>query len=345
MRALTKRLTFTFSGILLLASGLSLSACGASGNTFGNGSGSISSATVANQVAGIDIANGNYSAAISVLSPFCPNNNCQNADIANTLANAYMAMGNSSTGGSVTGVAPVTGASGGGATVTAILSNMLTLVSGGSSTTTTKIIQAIFQAIPCVSTNTCTQIYLDNLATAIQILSNTSCSGSSTSADTATSCPDSSTIMVVDMVYILAATQYDTGISYASSQFEVCSPGGAGTGSCNALSTITSKYSLITNTHVTNIAAVLDNITVSGDIPSITINNAYIVNVVPYFLSSFGTSSNSSILNPINQFLNSINCYNLSPGASSCAPSNQSTTAPGSINFSSQALTDLLATL
>ncbi|MHB8369313.1 MAG: hypothetical protein ACYDBP_06410 [Leptospirales bacterium] len=346
MRALTKRLTSTFSGILLLASGLSLSACGASGNTFGNGSGSISSATGANQVAGIDIANGNYSAAISVLSPFCPNNNCQTADIANTLANAYMAMGNTRTGTKIQGVAPVTGASGGGATVTAILSNLLTLVSGGSHTTTAKITQAIFQAIPCVSTNTCKQTYLDNLATAIQILSNTSCSGSSTSADTATSCPDSSTIMVVDMLYILAATQYDTGLTYTGSSFQVCPSGGNGTTGCNNLSTITTLATSITSTHVGNIAAILDNITVSGDSPTITINNAYIVNVVPYFLSSFGTSSNSSILNPINQFLNSINCYkSKSISDTSCAPSSQSTQSPTSVTFSSQALTDLLSTL
>ncbi|MGC8500774.1 MAG: hypothetical protein ACP5OS_06310 [Leptospirillia bacterium] len=343
MRALTKRLTSTFSGILLLASGLSLSACGASGNTFGNGSGAVTSATAANQVAGIDIANGNYSAAISVLSPFCPNNNCQTADIANTLANAYMAMGNTSTGTTVQGTSPVTGTSGEGATVTQILSSMLSLVNNGSTTTTNQIIQTIFQAIPCVSNNTCTQIYLDNLATAIQILSNTTCSGSSTSADTATSCPDSSTIMVADMVYTLAAAQYDTGLTYTGGSFQVCTKHGGGANSCNTLSTITSTS--IAGAQLGNIAAIIDNISISGSPSTITINNADIVNVVPYFLSSFGTSSNASILDPINQFLNSINCYNASGSTPSCAPANQPKTAPTSVSLTSAALTQLFSTL
>lgn len=122
--------TVTFSA-LILGAGLSLASCGGNGSLFGNGSGSASSATAANQIAGIDIANGNYSGAIAVLSPFCPNNNCQNSDLANTLANAYMAMGNSSAGASVTGATSVTGASGGGATVSQILSSVLNLVNGG----------------------------------------------------------------------------------------------------------------------------------------------------------------------------------------------------------------------
>jgi len=345
MRALTKRLTSTFSGILLLASGLSLSACGASGNTFGNGSGAVTSATAANQVAGIDIANGNYSAAISVLSPFCPNNNCQTADIANTLANAYMAMGNTSTGTTVTGTSPVTGASGGGATVTQILTSMLNLVSNTNNTSTNDIIQAIFQAIPCVSNNTCTQIYLDNLATAVQILSNTTCSGSSTSADTATSCPDSSTIMVADMVYTLAAAQYATGLTYTGGSFQVCPDHGNGvpTNGCNTLSTITSTS--IAGAQLGNIAAIIDNISISGSSSTITINNADIVNVVSYFSSSL-SSNNSSLTDSINQFLNSINC-NATPGStpSSCAPANQPKTAPTSVSLTSAALTNLFSTL
>ena len=91
--------------------------------------------------------------------------------------------------------------------------------------------------------------------------------------------------------------------------------------------------------------AILDSLSSVSDAgtPSITIKNANIVNVIPYFLTSFGTSSNSNIVGPINQFLNSLNCYATS--GSNCAPSSQSTTAPGSISFSSAALTDLLATL
>ena len=321
---------------LLLGAGLSLASCGGNGNMFGNGSGSPSSATAANQIAGIDIANGNYSGAIAVLSPFCPNNNCQTSDIANTLANAYMAMGNSSTAASVTGTTSITGASGGGATVSQILSSVLNLVNGGSSTSTTAIIQAVFQAVPCISNNTCTQTYLDNLATAVQILANTPCTGPTSVAD---NCPDSSTIIVADMLYILAAAQYDTGIVYNNGSWEVCTKDGAGlTGCTTGLSGITSQT--IASTQLSNMGAILDSLSSA----SITINNANIVNVIPYFLTSFGTSSNSNIVGPINQFLNSLNCYATTSG-SNCAPSSQSTTAPGSISFSSAALTDLLATL
>ena len=333
--------TVTFSA-LILGAGLSLASCGGNGSLFGNGSGSASSATAANQIAGIDIANGNYSGAIAVLSPFCPNNNCQNSDLANTLANAYMAMGNSSAGASVTGTTSVTGASGGGATVSQILSNVLNLVNGGSSTSTTAIIQAVFQAVPCISNNTCTQTYLDNLATAVQILANTPCTGPTSVAD---NCPDSSTIIVADMLYILAAAQYDTGIVYNNGSWEVCTKDGAGlTGCTTGLSGIISQT--IASTQLSNMGAILDSLSsVSGaGTPSITINNANIVNVIPYFLTSFGTSSNSNIVGPINQFLNSLNCYATTSG-SNCAPSSQSTTAPGSISFSSAALTDLLATL
>jgi len=262
--------------------------------------------------------------------------------LANTLANAYMAMGNSSAGASVTGATSVTGASGGGATVSQILSSVLNLVNGGSSTSTTAIIQAVFQAVPCISNNTCTQTYLDNLATAVQILANTPCTGPTSVAD---NCPDSSTIIVADMLYILAAAQYDTGIVYNNGSWEVCTKDGAGlTGCTTGLSGIISQT--IASTQLSNMGAILDSLSsVSGaGTPSTTINNANIVNVIPYFLTSFGTSSNSNIVGPINQFLNSLNCYATTSG-SNCAPSSQSTTAPGSISFSSAALTDLLATL
>jgi hypothetical protein len=328
--------SFTFSA-LLLVTGLSLASCGGNGDLFGNGSGSASSATAANQIAGIDIANGNYSGAIAVLSPFCPNNNCQTPDLANTLANAYMAMGNSSAGASVTGTTSVTGASGGGATVSQILSSVLNLVNGGSNTTTTAIIQAVFQAVPCISNNTCTQTYLDNLATAVQVLANTPCTGPTSVAD---NCPDSSTIIVANMLYILTAAQYDTGIAYNNSTWSVCSSGGAGLTGCTGLSAITGKS--IAPAQLANMGAILDSISVSGT-PSITINSANIVNVVPYFLTSFGTSNNSNIVGPINQFLNSLTCY--ANNGSNCAPAQQPTTPPGSFSFSSSALTNLLSTL
>ncbi len=176
----------------------------------------------------------------------------------------------------------------------------------------------------------------------MQILANTPCTGPTSVAD---NCPDSSTIIVADMLYILAAAQYDTGIVYNNGSWEVCTKDGAGlTGCTTGLSGITSQT--IASTQLSNMGAILDSLSsVSGaGTPSITINNANIVNVIPYFLTSFGTSSNSNIVGPINQFLNSLNCYATTSG-SNCAPSSQSTTAPGSISFSSAALTDLLATL
>ena len=310
---------------------------------FGNGSGSPTSVTAANQVAAIDIANGNYSAAISVLSPFCPKNNCPNPDAANTLANAYMAMGNSSVAGTVTGASSVTGASGEGATVTQILSSILTLVSGASSNnhpTTQQVIQAVFQAVPCVSTNTCTSTYLDNLATAVQILANTQCSGATTVAD---NCPDSSTIIVADMVYILAAAQYNTGVTYTGGAFKVCSASGGGTSSCSTLSSgsLSTSLPFPSANSLGNIGAILDNISVSGSSATITINNATIVAVVPYFRTSFGTSTNSNIVGPINQFLNSLNCY--TSVSTSCLPANQiSKTAPTNFTFSETNLINFL---
>ncbi len=303
---------------------------------FGNGSGSPSSATAANQIAGIDIANGNYSGAIAVLSPFCPNNNCQTSDIANTLANAYMAMGNSSAGASVTGTTSLTGASGGGATVSQILSSVLNLVNGGSNTSTTAIIQAVFQAVPCISNNTCTQTYLDNLATAVQILANTPCTGPTSAAD---NCPDSSTIIVADLLYLLAAAQYNTGVTYLGSSFQVCPASGGGTTGCTSLGSLSTSMTFPSSYSLGNIGAILDNFSVSGSSATITINNANIVNVLPYFLTSFGTSSNSNIVGPIYQFLNSIGCYSTS---TSCLPSNQGSTSASITSFSELQLIQFL---
>ncbi len=144
------------------------------------------------------------------------------------------------------------------------------------------------------------------------------------------------------MLYLLAAAQYDTGIAYANNAWEICTKDGGGLSGCTSLSGITSQT--IASAQLSNMGAILDSLSVSGaGTPSITINNADIVNVIPYFLTSFGTSSNSNIIGPINQFLNSLNCYATS--GSNCTPSSQSTTAPGGILFSSVALTDLLSTL
>lgn len=202
------RKTLTVSAFLSLTLTLaffSLSSCG-NGNLMGNGSGSPGTAAGALQVANTDIANGNYSGAIAVLAPYCPNNNCVNPDIANADADAYIAMGNTATGTSVTGLSGATASSSAGATITQILSTVLNLVN--SNAKSNYVLQGVVQAIPCLSNNTCDTNYLDNLATALQVLANTSCSGSSS---VATNCPDSSSILLASAVYLLVVAQYETG--------------------------------------------------------------------------------------------------------------------------------------
>ena len=216
MFALRRTLSSSPVQHLLLASlvFLVLPACG-NGNMLGNGTGSAGTAAGALQVANADIAQGNYSGAISALSPYCPNNNCVSADIANAYANAYTASGNAAVGASVTGVSAVS-ASEAGATTTQILSTVLNLVNSKASGT--QIIQGIDQAIPCLANNTCSTTYLDNLATALQALANTTCSGNSA---VATNCPDSSSILLTSAIYILVVAQYETGIVYDGG-WQVC---------------------------------------------------------------------------------------------------------------------------
>ncbi|MCL5284997.1 MAG: hypothetical protein M1313_04495, partial [Nitrospirae bacterium] len=112
---LDKTLQFGKGFSLVLTFGLlALSSCG-NGNMLGNGSGSPGTALGALQVANSDIASGNYSGAIAVLAPYCPNNNCVNADIANADADAYIAMGNTATGATVTGLSTATASTTAGA--------------------------------------------------------------------------------------------------------------------------------------------------------------------------------------------------------------------------------------
>ncbi len=238
------RKTLTVSAFLSLTLTLaffSLSSCG-NGNLMGNGSGSPGTAAGALQVANTDIANGNYSGAIAVLAPYCPNNNCVNPDIANADADAYIAMGNTATGTSVTGLSGATASSSAGATITQILSTVLNLVN--SNAKSNYVLQGVVQAIPCLSNNTCDTNYLDNLATALQVLANTSCSGSSS---VATNCPDSSSILLASAVYLLVVAQYETGIVYTNSTWEICPPHGGGISNNCTPVTISSESSLATD--------------------------------------------------------------------------------------------------
>ena len=276
----------------------------------GNGSGSPGTALGALQVANSDIASGNYSGAIAVLAPYCPNNNCVNADIANADADAYIAMGNTATGTSITGLSTATASTTAGATITQILSNVLNLVNNNASSNA--VLQGVVQAIPCLSNNTCNTTYLDNLATAIQVLANTPCSGPSS---VATNCPDSSSILLASAVYLLAVAQYETGIVYANSTWETCTVHGGGLGgTCNPITStpVSTLEGYLTNgtnapNRLQNIVNILGaNCSVCTGTATITIptgDNA--LNALPFFLASLGTS-NTNIVQSFYQFLNSL---------------------------------------
>lgn len=311
---------------------LSLSSCG-NGNLLGNGSGTPGTAAGALQVANVDIAKGDYSGAISVLSPYCPNNNCINSDIANAYANAYIALGSSTNGSS----------SSNGATITQVLSNVLTLVNG-SSFSSSQIFQGISQAVPCISSNSCGTNYLSNLATALQALANTPCSGS---VSNSSNCPNSSTILLSSAVYLLAVAQNETGIVYNNGQWEACAPNGGGLSGCTALtsvSTTTLTNDLNTSqTLLQNVTAVLGATcpTCSGS-PSITVTTTNAINVLPYFTASLG-SLNSNISTSFNRFLNAVsNCTNHPSSTCSSSPPN---TAPTSVTLSATGLADYLSQL
>lgn len=300
---------------------LSLPACGSNGNTF-SGSGNGGTVTGALSVAQSDIASGNYSGAISVLAPYCPNKNCPNSDIANAYANALMAMGNTSSG-TVTGATAVTGQSGAGATTTTILNSVLNLIGTGAATPS-QVMTALSTAIPCLAANTCNTNYLDNLSTAIEVLSNTACSPPST---VSSNCPDSSTTLIVSAVYLLVAAQYETGITYSGSAWELCTPGGGGIGSCsNSLNTTTITDLLNTDTaRLANLCLLLGGNSCSSlGTSTWTFTPVSIPTVVPFF--SAGLSSNSqSVVTAVDEFFESI--YNCSITPSSSCAGTQSTTA------------------
>ena len=313
---ITVWLSFVF---LLLAS------CG-NGNMLGNGTGNPGTALGALQIANTDIANGNYNGAISILAPYCPNNTCVNPDIANAYANAYIALGNGTAGS-------------GGATITQILSKVLNLVNTNASAT--QVLQGANQAIPCLAGNSCNTAYLDNLATALQTLANTPCSGSTTIA---TNCPDSSSILLASAVYLLAVAQYETGLVYTNGTWLICPSSGGGLSSCAPLSEPTLAADLSANPDLLqNIAAIL-GATCPGCSGSATISvtTTTALNVLPYFLASLG-SANTNIATSFNQFLNAINNCSTTP-TSGCA-ANPSGTTPQSLTLSPSGLAYYLSQL
>ena len=349
---LGKTLQFGKGFSLVLTFGfLALSSCG-NGNMLGNGSGSPGTALGALQVANSDIASGNYSGAIAVLAPYCPNNNCVNADIANADANAYIAMGNTATGTSITGLSTATASSNAGATITQILSTVLNLVNSNPSSN--NVLQGVVQAIPCLSNNTCNTTYLDNLATAIQVLANTPCSGPSS---VATNCPDSSSILLASAVYLLAVAQYETGIVYNNNTWETCGTHGGGLGgTCTQISTSQAQESALANdlvlttnakNRLQNIAHILGancNSTTDCGTATITIpsgDNA--LNALPFFLASLGTS-NTNIVQSFYQFLNSLSQCSASNATSGCW-NNASGTSASSLNINKNGIAWYLSQL
>ena len=303
----------------------SLASCG-NGNMLGNGTGNPGTAQGALQIANTDIAHGNYNGAISVLAPYCPNNNCVNPDIANTFANAYIALGNGTSGS-------------GGAPITQILSQVLNLVNTNASAT--QVLQGVNQAIPCLAGNSCKTAYLDNLATALQTLANTSCSGSTT---TASNCPDSSSILLASAVYLLVVAQYEAGIVYTGGTWLMCTPNGGGLLGCAPLSESTLATYLSANPGLLqNILAIL-GATCSGcsGSPTISVTSTTALNVLPYFLASLG-SANTNIATSFNQFLNALTNCTTSP-SSSCASSPSGTT-PSSVTLSDSGLAWYLSQL
>ena len=307
---------FLHSLSLILAF-FTLASCG-NGNLLGNGSGNPGTPLGALEIANADIASGNYSGAIAVLAPYCPNNSCVNADIANADANAYIAIGNGTSGS-------------GGATITQILSNTLSLVNTNASAT--QILQGINQAVPCLSNNSCGPLYLNNLATALQTLANASCSGSTTNA---ANCPDSSSILLASALYLLAVAQYETGIVYQNGNWEMCSPSGGGLTGCVSLNESALEADLSSSSLLPNIAAIL-GATCSGcsGSPTLSITTTTALDVLPYFLASLG-STNTNIATSFNQFLNAINTCSTSP-TSTCATSPSGTT-PSSVTLSPSGL-------
>jgi hypothetical protein len=312
-----------------------LASCGSNGDLY-NGSGGGGTAAAALQIASVDIAQGNYSGAISSLSPYCPNNNCVNSDIGNAYANAYLAMGNTQTGTAVTGSTTLTGASTMGATVTQILTAILNLI--GSSPTNTQIMQALDMAIPCLANNTCNTFYLDNLATALAVLANTPCSGS---PSVGSNCPDSSTTLIVSAVYLLVYAQYDTGLTYANNAWERCNANGGGLSGCTTSLNESTLDTELSNdsARLANVCEILGGSGCTGT-PSFTFSPTPLLNAVASFSDTLPSGS-QTVSQAINQFLNAIaQCSQT--GTVTCAGGAPST-APYSQTLNSSSLASALA--
>ncbi len=304
-----------------LLSSLTLPGCG---NLFsgvgGSGTGTLQGAET---TALEDIASGNYAAAATALSSYCPNETCPDSTSATILADAYIALGSApnSAYNAASGIL-VASPSGSYTGTNQIIAN---LISASSSTfSANQTFQAIAQAVPCITNNNCSTSGLSTLLTAIDVLTNSGCTVTSCTSDLA------SMDLLAAGVYILANIQYQTGITYnTQTGWEQCSTNGGGTTSCTT--TISSSSFNLSSTDLANDCYLLYNglssISSPCGTPSSTLlQTASLVSLIGTVTASLG-SSGTNVTNSVNALLNSIIGCTHSP----CSPSTQTAT-PTSLN-------------
>ena len=349
--------------ILAAAIFLSSSACG-NGNMFngvsGNGTGTLAGAE---SVAATDIKNSNYSAAISALQPYCPQNTCPDTTSTIILSDAYLATGTSSNVTTIaaiqtssttqTGLNQIASASLSGEDSNQILETLIAEATG--SPTAKQTLQSISQAISCVTNNTCTADGVKDLQAAIELLVNAGLTEANCQSGTSSTCDAglASMYMIDVSAYIMTAISYQSGLIYntalPSPTFELCTanytlqPGTAGTANCTQ-----SLSASAINTALTNNSAIVDDIcnllyngatstidpctAPSGSISALytTIAPPGLVEVLPTILSSLGaTSAGQTVTNSAYEFLNTLlTC------TSTCTSSTQETAPTTAPNFS-----------
>ncbi len=315
----------TFRLFLLSPLLLALAACG-NGNLFngvgGNGTGTLQGAkTTALQY----IANGNYSGAAGAISPYCPNNACPDTASANILTDSYIALGTAS-GSTYVAASSILVASSSGSYVgtNQIVSNLISLAQNGA--TASQTFNAIAQVVPCIQTNQCTSTGIADLLTALEVQINSGC--------TVSACDPNMVSMyaLAAAVYVLANLQYQTGLTYISGTWELCTASGGGTSSCtSSLSTIslTTPSSSINN-DCWLLFSGLSGASGACGTPTLPANPPSLASVVATIATTLGTSS-VNLTNSLNQLLNAIITCN-----SACSTTNSSSTPTSvpNINFS-----------
>ena len=351
--------------VLACAIFLSSSACG-NGNMFngvsGNGTGTLAGAE---SVASTDITNGNYSAAISALQPYCPQNTCPDTTSTIILSDAYLATGTSSNVTTVaaiqsssntrTGLNQIAAANLSGEDSNQILATLIADATNSPSANQT--ITSISQAIPCATNNTCTQPGVENLQVAIELLVNEGLTETNCQSGVSPTCDAglASMYMIDVSAYIMTAISYQSGLIYntalSTPAFELCTANSTLTGTAGTTSCTTTLSASTINTYLGGNTAIVDDIcnllyngvTASTQDPcgtqpgSVSVSYTTIappglVEVLPTILNSLGTTSaGQTVTNSAYEFLNTLlTCQ------TSCTSSTQTTaptTAPTSSNI------------